>query len=404
MAASERPETADERLVIEALHRAFSEPVDAAAVQAGRDAIQVAAELAAAQADAERALVDRTLVTAFGAPLDGDAVAAGAEKVRAVAQRERAVGRRLVHSVTRHAAAALVVVIALGGMSGVAAASSSALPGEALYSVKRAVERVMLTAAITPHQQARLQAKLAQRRLNEAATLLASGADAEAVEPLLSEAERHVAVAREFAAPDMADEVAALEQVAEDIRNDSGETTVAGPPQPGGLTATPVPDSSSESSVATTADERQTGEVSPSTTPTDVPTGTGATATGPRPASSTRPSASPSPTPSPTPTRTPDPTPTAKPEPSPEPSRPSQSDSESPSRNELPDRRPPAEDSQPDDADWYIELPREVTTATPPQTIDPSPRGKIVVRATPPPHRGKVVERTIASDSTESGW
>jgi hypothetical protein len=72
------------------------------------------------------------------------------------------------------AAAAASAILALGG-GGALVASASSLPGEPLYTVKLAVEeaRASVASASGDHSaQAALQAELAQRRLDEALTLI----------------------------------------------------------------------------------------------------------------------------------------------------------------------------------------------------------------------------------------
>ena len=67
--------------------------------------------------------------------------------------------------------AAVITVVLLGGAA--VAASASALPGDVLYPVKRAVERIELTIHSDPASRARLHLQYAQRRLAELSALLA---------------------------------------------------------------------------------------------------------------------------------------------------------------------------------------------------------------------------------------
>lgn len=77
--------------------------------------------------------------------------------------------RRNLWGVLRYAAAAcLIVVLALGGVTG---ASASSLPGDTLYPVKRTVEDVRL-ALVTEGNEPGLRVNLADRRLDEFETLL----------------------------------------------------------------------------------------------------------------------------------------------------------------------------------------------------------------------------------------
>jgi len=66
-------------------------------------------------------------------------------------------------------AAAITTMLLAGGA---VAASAGALPGQLLYPVKRAVEKIDLAFHHDPASRARLHLEFAQRRLNELATLL----------------------------------------------------------------------------------------------------------------------------------------------------------------------------------------------------------------------------------------
>jgi hypothetical protein len=89
---------------------------------------------------------------------------------------------------------AAAVVVALGGASAIAA-SSSALPGEPLYGLKRSVERVGLAMHRGDSSRAEFHLKLATRRLAEIQALIAAGLDASeasaAFEAELAAAESH---------------------------------------------------------------------------------------------------------------------------------------------------------------------------------------------------------------------
>lgn len=78
----------------------------------------------------------------------------------------------------RVAAAGLLagIVLVMGG-GGAVAASSSALPGDALYGVKKAIERVSLAMHRDPGSRAELQLQHAATRLEEIQALLAAGED-----------------------------------------------------------------------------------------------------------------------------------------------------------------------------------------------------------------------------------
>lgn len=73
------------------------------------------------------------------------------------------------------AAALLVVLILFGGASATAYAAQSALPGDALYSVKTSLEQTQITLANDAYNQAQLHLRFAQRRLDEIKQLLAQG-------------------------------------------------------------------------------------------------------------------------------------------------------------------------------------------------------------------------------------
>jgi hypothetical protein len=78
--------------------------------------------------------------------------------------------------VTGFVAAGLVAVVL---STGVVAASGSALPGDPLYSVKRTVENVRLSAASSPVQHDELQREFEQRRRDETNELLDTGRESE---------------------------------------------------------------------------------------------------------------------------------------------------------------------------------------------------------------------------------
>lgn len=69
------------------------------------------------------------------------------------------------------ASALVLAILALAGTGGVVIASDAATPGDALYSVDQAVERVRLAVANSPEAQAQIHAELAQERIEEAVQL-----------------------------------------------------------------------------------------------------------------------------------------------------------------------------------------------------------------------------------------
>jgi hypothetical protein len=77
--------------------------------------------------------------------------------------------------------AAAILTVGLLGTAAVAASSSS-LPGDFLYPVKRAVEKVELTIHRDPASRARLHLEFAQRRLAELSALLAERRNGETVD------------------------------------------------------------------------------------------------------------------------------------------------------------------------------------------------------------------------------
>lgn len=85
--------------------------------------------------------------------------------------------------VLRATSAGLVLAATLGAGAGVAAAST-AQPGDTLYGLKTARERLQLSMSRPGDSRARLELKLARTRLGEAAALLRAGDAARAIETL----------------------------------------------------------------------------------------------------------------------------------------------------------------------------------------------------------------------------
>ena len=93
----------------------------------------------------------------------------------------------------RVAVTALVVLIALAGSgTGTVLAAQSSGPGEVLYPVKRASERVQLALTITPNRESRLRARLMERRIRELEVVTARG-HGRFVRDLVAQIERHSA-------------------------------------------------------------------------------------------------------------------------------------------------------------------------------------------------------------------
>lgn len=104
--------------------------------------------------------------------------------------------------------APLAVVLVVFAGAGTAAAAQGALPGDTLYAVKVSVnEAVEVALATTPVAKAQVQAKLAQRRVEEAEVLAAQGAlTSDTSERLAASFETHAQ-----AAADLTDDVAELD-------------------------------------------------------------------------------------------------------------------------------------------------------------------------------------------------
>ena len=113
--------------------------------------------------------------------------------------------------------AAVFLVILLAG-SGTVAASSSSLPGDTLYPVKTATERVWLSLTFSDTAKARLQAKLADRRVAEMARMAERG-NTERMEELAARFSAHLKKIEELAArikaanPEDEAKIAALREI-----------------------------------------------------------------------------------------------------------------------------------------------------------------------------------------------
>ena len=113
--------------------------------------------------------------------------------------------------------AAVFLVILLAG-SGTVAASSSSLPGDTLYPVKTATERVWLSMTFSDTARARLQAKLADRRVAEMARMAERG-NTERMEELAARFSAHLKKIEELAAriraanPEDEAKIAALREI-----------------------------------------------------------------------------------------------------------------------------------------------------------------------------------------------
>ncbi|MBI2855558.1 MAG: DUF4382 domain-containing protein [Chloroflexi bacterium] len=94
------------------------------------------------------------------------------------------------------AMATVVALLVVGG--GVTAASGDAVPGDALYPVKKATERVRLAFAFSDARQARLQIGLAERRIEEMVELAERG-DADSLPRLIRGLQSHLTETRKLA-------------------------------------------------------------------------------------------------------------------------------------------------------------------------------------------------------------
>ena len=113
--------------------------------------------------------------------------------------------RRPRHRVALVLIAAVVTVVLLGGAA--VAASGSALPGQLLYPVKRATERIELLLNTSPASRARLHLEFAQRRLTELSDLLALRRAGQSVDigAAMSAYQREVGEAQDAIAADSTD-------------------------------------------------------------------------------------------------------------------------------------------------------------------------------------------------------
>jgi len=105
-----------------------------------------------------------------------------------------------------------VTLATIIGLGGAAAASTAAVPGDALYVVKGVVEGAWVASvAGDDDAAARVQARLAQRRLDEVEALQSRTADGRVVQKVLAEFEDHAARARNLAPAATANKLTALQ-------------------------------------------------------------------------------------------------------------------------------------------------------------------------------------------------
>ena len=122
----------------------------------------------------------------------------------------------------RYLVASFVVLVVLVS-SGTVSAAQGALPGDLLYPVKVSInEKVEVALAPTPAAKAEVQARLADRRVEEAQTLAAQGRlDKKTAETLTVDFDEHAAQAVALAGPD--------EQEVEDASKNEKPATAAEP-------------------------------------------------------------------------------------------------------------------------------------------------------------------------------
>lgn len=133
-------------------------------------------------------------------------------------------------SVPRLATVALVALLAVVGSStGTVLAAQDSTPGELLYPVMRASERVQLALTVTDERESDLRARLMERRIRELEIVTSTGRE-RFVPDLVAQIERHRARAQRLAVGPVRSIVEALPAV-----DDPGPTA-----EPDGVHATPV--------------------------------------------------------------------------------------------------------------------------------------------------------------------
>lgn len=100
---------------------------------------------------------------------------ARADRARQTARRSPRQPRLAWRTLRTFGTAAAVVVIALGATTGIIQAADSAGPGDALYGVDRAAEKIRLRLAANPENAAKLRLSFAAERLDEISHALQDG-------------------------------------------------------------------------------------------------------------------------------------------------------------------------------------------------------------------------------------
>ena len=267
-----------------ALLAAFGAPADQGLAVTPIPQLEAELELAVAVADDDATeRVATSLRAAFTRPpggdrrgrqfVDAEAAAALGAGGQGRPQRPAVVVplRRPAHRRSRRAAVGAAVALStIIGSAGVAAASSSSIPGEELYGVKRAVEDVWVAVAAMDHNaEARVQVSLAQRRLQEVRILRAHGAGRQVMDHALTDADDQIARARQLQ-PVKRRTIATLQLEREHLTPQAP----AGPPQGALPSLTPASGSTAEGPSGPPASPVP---AAPSTTP--APTGTTAAST-----------------------------------------------------------------------------------------------------------------------------
>jgi len=146
---------------------------------------------------------------------------------RYAGQRKRAAARKL--TVQRAAVAVLVVAVMMGAVD---TASAQSMPGDTLYTWKRAHENISLALTVDPNQRSQLFVEYAGRRLQEFHTLVTTGNDADAaliaetLDSLLENVQGALATSQQTQATDVAPVV---KQILNEAKSAITQATVVAP-------------------------------------------------------------------------------------------------------------------------------------------------------------------------------
>jgi len=182
--------------------------------------------------------------------------------------------QRTMPVVLRWVAAAVLVFVLLAGS--VTAASSSTLPGDILYPVKRAVEQIELAAASSTQQRVEVYLNHAQRRAEEALIL---SARRQPVELVLSEAQQNVAAAEQLdpsltESPSLLAHVLEINSILDVVRSTLPDQPLNEVDDPGVVIPVETPTSTQTYTVTPTETDIPTPTFTPSETPLPVGTAT----------------------------------------------------------------------------------------------------------------------------------